>query len=152
MAQLLCSKKDLGGAFKMCANTCMWAVSESAMPQQTLWKELRVLVSLLVSSVNKQIISQAKCCWGPDIHTECIFFCLWASSSLLPWTGSPFGSAVHIAHLLTELQGWSTGALGGWFKSPFQIHTWAAMQEFPLEHKDGSVTCVGAWGQYGGGW
>lgn len=38
MAQLLCSKKDLGGAFKMCANTYMWAVSESAMPLTNLVK------------------------------------------------------------------------------------------------------------------
>lgn len=38
MAQLLCSKKDLGGAFKICANIYMWAVNESAMPLTNLVK------------------------------------------------------------------------------------------------------------------
>lgn len=110
-------------------------------------------VSLLVSSGEKQIILWARWCWGPDILTECIFFfclwagsCLWASSNLVPWTDSPFGLAVSIAHLLIQLQGWSTGELR--LTSPFQIHTKPAGQEFPLEHKDGSVMCWGV----GTGW
>lgn len=86
--------------------------------------------------------------WHP--HWMYFFFvfelALCTSSSLVPWTDSPFGSAVSIAHLLIQFQGWSTGELR--LTSPFQIHTKPAGQEFPLEHKDGSVTCWGV----GTGW
>lgn len=144
-------KKDLGGAFKICANIYMWAVNESARPLTNLVKGILGALSLLVSSGDKQIIPWARWCWGPDILTECIFFfvfelALCTSSSLVPWTDSPFGSAVSIAHLLIQFQGWSTGELR--LTSPFQIHTKPAGQEFPLEHKDGSVTCWGV----GTGW
>lgn len=90
----------------------MWAVSESAMPLTNFVKgTLGACVSVgeqceQTDHLSGKIVLRT---WHPHrMH----FFCLWASSSLLPWTDSPFGSAVHIAHLLTELQGWSTGALG----------------------------------------
>lgn len=100
------------------------------------------------------MITCAGWCWGPDIHTECLFFfCLWICCSLVAWTSSPFGSGVNIAHLLIELQGCSPGALRGWLKSPFQIHTRPAVRSSRgtqgwvwdvLEHGDRMMAFGGA--------